>query len=107
MNNTSTVKFYGYIRRLDKNSEDIFVEGKLTKVKDKITSGFYKMKSNKTKELVPIPFTITGYIDNNGNLIIQTWTNTYLKGILRRNETTLSGLNNQKIPIEWSIKFHT
>lgn len=78
----------------------------LSKNKNNITSGSYQLRSNKTKEFVEIPFTINGYVDENGFLNIETWTNTKIKGLLTRNVIILSGLNHKNIPIEWHIIFN-
>jgi hypothetical protein len=105
MINTSTVSFSGFAKRIDKPCEEFLVKGTMTKNKNNITSGSYELRSNKTKEFVKIPFTINGYIDENGFLNIETWTNTKIKGLLTRNVVILSGLNHQSIPIKWYITF--
>jgi hypothetical protein len=105
MINTSTISFSGFAKRMDKACENLQITGTMNKVNNRITSGTYKLKSNKTNEFVSIPFTINGHVDENGYLNIQTWEGTYIKGLLQRNTTILCGFNHKKTPIEWHITF--
>jgi hypothetical protein len=107
MNNSSKVKFSGNIeiKHNNKPNQILFVIGNMEKVNNKI-SGNYKLKSDKIKKFVNIPFDITGHIDEYGYLNIQTWKSTYIKGILKRNVTILSGLNSNKNVVNWKIEFY-
>lgn len=101
---TSTIKFSGYVKLVE--GKTLFdVKGELTKKNNNIVKGFYEMKSKKKLLYTYIPYNITGHIDNNGYLFIQTWHTSFLRGQLCRNNNKLLGINDSGKNIEWNIVF--
>ena len=106
MNQGTTVKFDGYIQSLDHTIKTIVhVKGELTKKNNKIW-GNYTAKRSTVNNYINIPYDISGYIDKEGYLCIETYTNTFLRGLLTKNKIYLNGLNTNGHAVRWIISIY-
>ena len=101
----TTVKFEGniqYILRDQDSNPIVSIKGEMTKQNNKIW-GNYEAKNTKMDHYINIPYKISGYIDQEGYLCLETFTNTFLRGQLTRNKISLNGLNTKGNAIKWII----
>ena len=91
---------------MDGSNIEMYVRGCMKKVKNVIESGWYQVKTEAMEDFSERG-EITGKVDKQGYLRISTWRDgvikTVLKGIMRRNETVLTGSNGDNIPGTYSF----